>query len=82
MFVYGEPDIITVDELIDIKCTQTNSTRYYLQSLVYLCMFRLNKLYLCNPLGKKTYYQVINNEYLNRLRKYIIDFMAKRNEQI
>lgn len=79
LYIYGEPDLISDDYVIDIKISKNNkiaTKKNYLQVLFYTILTNKKKFCLYDPLNGDLYKYEINDNIINHIKKYIIDIIS------
>jgi len=98
LFIYGEPDLITDNYIIDIKTTENkkiDSKKNYLQTLFYAIMTNKNNICLYDPINGDLYkYQLTsdnikdikifikNYKKINNIKKYTIEDYFEKEKNI
>ena len=70
--IYGEPDLISDEYMIEIK-TGANilQHKYYLQLLFFCLMFDKHKIAIIDPINGKIYTKCLDLQKMKRLKEYI-----------
>ena len=75
LFIYGEPDLITNDCIIDIKTSENkkiDSKKNYLQTLFYAIISNKKNICLYDPINGDLYKYEITEENIINIKNYII----------